>query len=277
MASPAGLQQKLAELDHEFEEGEITQKGYEKRRTLLLSQFQTFTGTSSSSSSPRASIQSQPQPHAGAYNVNNLHRSPAPASSPTPFQPDSPLPSRYSLQSGQASSGTFDSRTDTMVTAVSSFSTATPTPSNISRSFSQPLQVQQWHQRNPSTGSPAAHARQASYSSYSQAQPAYIQPTYQPPGADYGSYNNSPQAAYDPYYNQQQGQMLPPQVGAGGAYGYGGESGANTMTDYGYEGTNTMTSASTAYFAGFSQQNYDPAPAPGGQLRPDSYQSQQHS
>ena len=33
------LQQKLRELDQELEEGEITQKGYQKRRTLLLSQY----------------------------------------------------------------------------------------------------------------------------------------------------------------------------------------------------------------------------------------------
>ncbi|KAH0368431.1 AMP-binding protein, partial [Aureobasidium melanogenum] len=33
------LQAKLRELDHELEEGDITKKGYEKRRTLLLSQF----------------------------------------------------------------------------------------------------------------------------------------------------------------------------------------------------------------------------------------------
>ncbi|KAF1837423.1 acetyl-CoA synthetase-like protein [Decorospora gaudefroyi] len=35
----AELQAKLQELDHELEEGDITQKGYEKRRTVLLSQF----------------------------------------------------------------------------------------------------------------------------------------------------------------------------------------------------------------------------------------------
>lgn len=34
------LQEKLQELEHELEEGDITQKGYQKRRTLLLSQFQ---------------------------------------------------------------------------------------------------------------------------------------------------------------------------------------------------------------------------------------------
>ena len=33
------LQQKLRQLDTEFEEGEITQKGYQKRRTLILSQY----------------------------------------------------------------------------------------------------------------------------------------------------------------------------------------------------------------------------------------------
>ncbi|CAA9960775.1 acetyl-CoA synthetase protein [Pyrenophora teres f. maculata] len=33
------LQAKLQELDHELEEGDITQKGYEKRRTVLLSQY----------------------------------------------------------------------------------------------------------------------------------------------------------------------------------------------------------------------------------------------
>ena len=33
------LQEKLRELDEELEEGEITQKGYQKRRTLILSQF----------------------------------------------------------------------------------------------------------------------------------------------------------------------------------------------------------------------------------------------
>ena len=33
------LQEKLKELDFEFEEGEITQKGYQKRRTLILSQY----------------------------------------------------------------------------------------------------------------------------------------------------------------------------------------------------------------------------------------------
>lgn len=33
------LQEKLRELDFEFEEGDITQKGYQKRRTLILSQY----------------------------------------------------------------------------------------------------------------------------------------------------------------------------------------------------------------------------------------------
>ncbi|KAF2729456.1 acetyl-CoA synthetase-like protein [Polyplosphaeria fusca] len=33
------LQAQLSQLDHELEEGDITQKGYEKRRTILLSQF----------------------------------------------------------------------------------------------------------------------------------------------------------------------------------------------------------------------------------------------
>ncbi|KAG9243465.1 hypothetical protein BJ878DRAFT_510521 [Calycina marina] len=33
------LQEKLQELEHELEEGDITQKGYQKRRTLLFSQF----------------------------------------------------------------------------------------------------------------------------------------------------------------------------------------------------------------------------------------------
>ncbi|MCJ1429084.1 hypothetical protein MMC29_006997, partial [Sticta canariensis] len=35
------LQQKLRELDRELEEGDITEKGYQKRRTLILSQFLT--------------------------------------------------------------------------------------------------------------------------------------------------------------------------------------------------------------------------------------------
>ncbi|KAF2843591.1 acetyl-CoA synthetase-like protein [Patellaria atrata CBS 101060] len=39
MADNPELQAKLQELDHELEEGDITRKGYEKRRTLLLSQF----------------------------------------------------------------------------------------------------------------------------------------------------------------------------------------------------------------------------------------------
>jgi len=40
MAAPsAELQAKLQELDHELEEGDITRKGYEKRRTVLLSQY----------------------------------------------------------------------------------------------------------------------------------------------------------------------------------------------------------------------------------------------
>ncbi|KAL5689675.1 hypothetical protein EMGR_008513 [Emarellia grisea] len=33
------LQVALRELDRELEEGDITEKGYQKRRTLLLSQF----------------------------------------------------------------------------------------------------------------------------------------------------------------------------------------------------------------------------------------------
>lgn len=35
------LQEKLRQLDHELEEGDITEKGYQKRRTLILSQFLT--------------------------------------------------------------------------------------------------------------------------------------------------------------------------------------------------------------------------------------------
>ena len=37
------LQEKLRALDHELEEGDITEKGYQKRRTLILSQFLTPT------------------------------------------------------------------------------------------------------------------------------------------------------------------------------------------------------------------------------------------
>ena len=37
------LQQKLRELDHELEEGDITEKGYQKRRTVILSQYLTPT------------------------------------------------------------------------------------------------------------------------------------------------------------------------------------------------------------------------------------------
>ena len=33
------LQAQLRQLDHELEEGDITQKGYEKRRTMILSQY----------------------------------------------------------------------------------------------------------------------------------------------------------------------------------------------------------------------------------------------
>ncbi|KAK6353057.1 hypothetical protein TWF696_005048 [Orbilia brochopaga] len=273
MESAADLQQKLAELDHELEDGEITQKGYEKRRTLLLSQFQTV--TTSSSSSPRASIQSAStyNPH---HSISSLNRSPAPAPSPASFQAaDSPRPNRYSLLPGQSPVGAYD-RNDTMVSSVSGFSAATGTPLSttpIPRSFSQPLQPHQWHHRNSSGGSAAAHARQASYSSYPQQpgpgtpqQPAYVQPMYQPqgPGPEY-AYNNGAQGGYDPYYGQQPPQQQP------GQYGY--DSRAQTMAaEYGYEGTNTMTS--TTYFADFSQQGYDPA-SQQGQLRPDSYQSQQ--
>jgi len=41
MADPnnAELQARLEALDHEFEDGDITRKGYEKRRTMILSQF----------------------------------------------------------------------------------------------------------------------------------------------------------------------------------------------------------------------------------------------
>ncbi|KAF3913831.1 hypothetical protein ABW21_db0201882 [Orbilia brochopaga] len=269
MDSSADLQHKLAELDHELEDGEITQKGYEKRRTLLLSQFQTVT---SSTSSPRGSIQSAStyNPH---HSISSVNRSPAP--SPAPFHPDSPRPNRYSLLPGQAG-GAYE-RNDTMVSSVSGFSaTGTPVSTTpIPRSFSQPLQPHQWHHRNSSGGSAAAHARQASYSSYPQQpgpgnpqQPAYVQPMYQPqgPGPEYGNYNNGAPAGYDPYYGQ---QPLPQQQPGPGQYGY--DSRAQTMQEYGYEGTNTMTS--TTYFADFSQQGYDPA-SQQGQLRPDSYQSQ---
>jgi acyl-CoA synthetase (AMP-forming)/AMP-acid ligase II len=39
MATNPELQDALQELDHELEEGDITRKGYEKRRTILLSQY----------------------------------------------------------------------------------------------------------------------------------------------------------------------------------------------------------------------------------------------
>ncbi|KAF3165061.1 hypothetical protein TWF225_004729 [Orbilia oligospora] len=267
MDPSSDLQQKLSELDHELEEGEITRKGYEKRRTLLLSQFQ---GVGSATSSPRASIQSQPHiaynPH---HSVQSINRSAAP--SPTPYQQqESPRPNRYSLQVGQA--GNYDSRADTMVSAVTA-NTHFSGGGGGTRSFSQPLQTPQWHQRNHSgSAAPAAQARQASYSyghqpqgSSSSSQSQYV--AYQPPMSDYGGYNNNNggQGQYDPYYGNQQQQ--PPMQQPGGQYGY--DSRAQTMQEYAYEGTNTMTS--TAYFADFSQQNYDPAQ----QLRPDNYQGNQ--
>ncbi|KAK6539998.1 hypothetical protein TWF694_008831 [Orbilia ellipsospora] len=294
MDTTADLHQKLAELDHELEEGEITRKGYEKRRTLLLSQFQT-----SATSSPRASIQSQPpqqqpqqQPHGAPFNP---HRAAAP--SPAPYQqPDSLRHNRFSVQSGPSAAGgsgtfdtrtgTFDTRTDTMVSALSSFSSAGPGM----RSVSQPLQPSSWHQRAHSGSAPAAQARQASYSFGHQpqssigSQSSYAQPTYQayrPSMEEYG-YNNGTQGQYDSHYGQQQQPPQPQQPppppmqppagggagpGGGGQYGY--DSRAQTMQEYSYEGTNTMTS--TAYFADFSQQNYDPSSQ---QLRPDNYQNQ---
>ncbi|KAF3926899.1 hypothetical protein ABW20_dc0105188 [Dactylellina cionopaga] len=270
------LHQKLAELDHELEEGEITRKGYEKRRTLLLNQFQPITTNSSATSSPRASIQSQP--HVAAFNphqsLQSQNRSSAP--SPAPYQrSDSPRLNRYSLQPGQATStsgGTFDSRNDTFVSArndtfvsaVSGFSAGSGM-----RSVSQPLQSHhQWHQRTQSGSAPAAQARQASYSYGHQSQgstssqQAYVQPAYQAPIAEYGNYNNGAQGQYDQYYGGGPQQQQQPS----GPYGYG-DSRSQTMQEY--EGTNTMTT--TAYFADFSQQTYDPSTG-GQQLRPDSYQ-----
>ncbi|KAK6497521.1 hypothetical protein TWF481_011927 [Arthrobotrys musiformis] len=275
------LQQKLSELDHELEEGEITRKGYEKRRTLLLTQFQGLSNPSTSAtSSPRASIQSTPHisyntPTAPPHHHQPLNRSAAP--SPAPYQQqESPRPNRYSLQVGQA--GNYDSRADTMVSAVTA-NTHFSGGGGGTRSFSQPLQTPQWHQRNLSGGgaAPAAQARQASYSYGHQHQGSsssqqYV--AYQPPQMEYAGYNGGGggQGQYDPYYGNQP-QPMHPGGGGGGQYGY--DSRAQTMQEYGYEGTNTMTS--TAYFADFSQQNYDPSlqqqqQQQQQQLRPDNYQ-----
>ncbi|EPS41267.1 hypothetical protein H072_4882 [Dactylellina haptotyla CBS 200.50] len=268
MDPAAEIQQKLAELDHELEEGEITRKGYEKRRTLLMSQFQ---GLASSTSSPRTSIQSQPQSHSGApynphHSISSQNRSAAP--SPAPYQQpsDGPRSNRFSMVSSQT--GTFDTRNDTMVSALTSFSSGPPGM----RSVSQPMQS--WHQRSHSGNAAAAHARQASYSYGHQSQgstgsqPSYVQqqPTYQayqPSMGDYTGYGNGSQGGqYDQNYVQPQVQLQQQPMHAG-QHPY--DSRAQTMQEYGYEGTNTMTS--TAYFADFSQQNYDPSS--NQQLRPD--------
>ena len=39
MADNSALHAQLEALDHELEEGDITRKGYEKRRTMILSQY----------------------------------------------------------------------------------------------------------------------------------------------------------------------------------------------------------------------------------------------
>ncbi|KAF3929493.1 hypothetical protein ABW19_dt0201165 [Dactylella cylindrospora] len=273
------LQQKLSELEQELEEGEITQKGYEKRRTLLLSQFKNVLPPQASTASPRGSVQSQPsiaqQPYNPHHSLQSNNRSGAPSPSPYASQPESPRVGRYSLAPSQATN--YDARNDTMLSGVSSL-----TANSGMRSFSQPLQSQQsWHQRSQSGNAPqvTVHNRQTSYSyggpqgSVSGTpQQAYVQPVYQAQGSqgqDYGYNTGRQQGSYDPYYGQQRPQPQPqPQPQAQpqqGQYAYG-DSRAPTMMEYGYEGTNTMTS--NTFFADFSQQNYDPT---GQAPRPDSY------
>jgi hypothetical protein len=78
---------QLSALDAELEEGDITQKGYQKRRTLLLSQY--GLGSDSESGSARSSI-----PSAGASGPPGPPGSSQPLVSPlAPSQASAPLAS----------------------------------------------------------------------------------------------------------------------------------------------------------------------------------------
>ncbi|KAF9770576.1 hypothetical protein IL306_011860 [Fusarium sp. DS 682] len=90
------LQERLEELDRELEEGDITQKGYQKRRTQLFSQFL-------GSPPPQVAALAEPQsglrihsPDDSAHPSGDGHRAAAYASlgassGPIPDTPDSPL------------------------------------------------------------------------------------------------------------------------------------------------------------------------------------------
>ncbi|KAL6404115.1 acyl CoA ligase-like protein [Ilyonectria robusta] len=104
------LQDRLEELDRELEEGDITQKGYQKRRTQLFSQFygapspQTAAPVSPQAAEPQSGLRIH-SPDDSAHPSSDGHRVAAFASlgaaaGPVPDSPDSPVYRPVSAYSG---------------------------------------------------------------------------------------------------------------------------------------------------------------------------------
>lgn len=226
------LQQQLAHLDHELEEGDITEKGYQKRRTLLLSQYL------------------GPQ-EAGA--LNDL----GDRTSSSPHSPHSSLPHTHSASpssfglppGGQTYEPQGHQRNDTMVSVQSAGygysgqGYGGPIEHNPAlqhvRSSSNASHLSP-HSRNTSMTLPpmGGHSRNASGASAGSGTPSFVFNPHQQPGYQTDYYNsNNTGVRYSTY----------------GQEGYGQDQRTDTMRGDG------VYDPSTGYFNDFTAHGYDPS------------------
>lgn len=203
------LQARLAALDSELEEGDITQKGYQKRRALLLAQYNLVDSPTSSGPS-RHSFQAQHSNSFALTDSNSVH------SRSVSMRPESLQAPPNNTASGHYGGGM--SRASTLLSSNQNWDVGggggvdgggghqrpqsyihplapqnlwnTPSNSNIpqygqhSRETSVSLPIPGMHVRNPSStsGNGPIPAQQRDSYGYPPQQPAYDYNNLQPPG-----------------------------------------------------------------------------------------------
>lgn len=195
------LQAHLAALDSELEEGDITQKGYQKRRTLLLAQYNLIDSPTSSGPS-RHSFPMPPGSFARA-DSNSRSMSMRPESLQIPTNNAAPthygggmsrastlLSSNQNWDAGGGVDAGGHQRPQSYIHPLapqniwnSSASTGLPQYGQHSRETSVSLPIPGMHVRNPSSASGSATVPQQrdSYNYPPQQQPAYDYNSLQPP------------------------------------------------------------------------------------------------
>ena len=146
------LQVKLQQLDQELEDGEITSKGYQKRRTLLFSQYQGEPAQQQQQSQHQPQAQ-QPQ---GILRVHNAEDTAHPASS------DNSGTASFAAQTMQSTSTALTSSSGSQV---GHGSYGVPAQGNAGGAIPGRLQVRNPGDRNLSIGHEPQYAGQGSHAS----------------------------------------------------------------------------------------------------------------